>query len=144
MKGLLVDQITLDNIRTHAGAPLLREVIGRLPALHGAARSFFNDFQRGQLAFQINAASLDQRVNVLQTALERGIRRIVLSVLLVGLLLGSTLVLFVPFAGKVSEFESVAIRVIAEAGFVIGAVLIVILLLRTLWQSIQKSVDRNY
>jgi hypothetical protein len=44
----------------------------------------------------------------------------------------------------VSEFESVAIRVIAEAGFVIGAVLIVILLLRTLWQSIQKSVDRNY
>lgn len=144
MKGLLVDQITLDNIRTHAGAPLLREVMGRLPALQGAARSFFDDFQRGQLAFQVNAASLDQRVNVLQTALERGIRRIVLSVLLVGLLLGSTLVLFVPFEGKVSEFENVAIRVLAEAGFVIGALLIVILLLRTLWQSIQKSVDRNY
>jgi hypothetical protein len=64
----------------------------------------------------------------LQTALERGIRRIVLSVLLVGLLLGSTLVLLVPFEGKVSDFEGAAIRVIAEAGFVIGALLIIILL----------------
>ncbi|MEI2689985.1 MAG: AarF/UbiB family protein [Anaerolineae bacterium] len=61
MKSLLFDQITLDNIRSHAGAPLLREVMGRLPALQGATRAFLDDFQRGQLAFQINAASIDQR-----------------------------------------------------------------------------------
>jgi len=80
-------------------------------------------------------------MSVVQTALESGIRRVVISVLLVGLLLGSTLVLLTPFEGKVSETEGIAIRIIAEAGFVIGALLITILLLSTLWQSIQKPMD---
>lgn len=142
MKSLLLDQITLDNIRSHAGAPLLRDVMGRLPALQGATRALLDDFQRGQLAFQVNAASIDQRVNGLQAALERGIRRIVLSVLLVGLVLGSTLVLLAPFEGKVSDFEGMAIRVIVEAGFAIGALLIIFLLLRTLWQSLRNPLDR--
>jgi hypothetical protein len=80
-------------------------------------------------------------VSVWQTALESGIRRVVLSVLLVGLLLGSTLVLLIPLEGKVSEFEILAIRLAAESGFVISALLIAIMLLYTLWQSIWKPKD---
>lgn len=139
MKSLLLDQLTFDNLRSHAGAPLVRDLMGRLPALQGAARTFLDDFQRGQLAFQVNINSIDQRVTGLQTALEAGIRRIVLSVLLVGLLLGSTLVLLVPFEDKVSRSEATAIRVIAEAGFVLGALLIIVLLLRALWQAVRRS-----
>ncbi|MEI2689984.1 MAG: hypothetical protein V9H69_09805 [Anaerolineae bacterium] len=41
-----------------------------------------------------------------------------------------------------SALEATAIRLIAEAGFVIGALLIIILLLRTLWQSLRKPVGR--
>jgi hypothetical protein len=80
-------------------------------------------------------------VSVWQTALESGIRRVVLSVLLVGLLLGSTLVLLIPLEGKASEFEILAIRLAAESGFVISALLIAIMLLYTLWQSIWKPKD---
>lgn len=143
LKDLLFEQLTLKNILSHTGTPLAREIMGRLPMLQTATKMFLDDFQRGQLAFQINVNSIDQRVSVLQTALELGIRRVVLSVLLVGLLLGSTLTLLVPFEGKVSEFEGMAIRLIAVSGFVIGSFLIIILLLYTLWQSIQKPVDNE-
>lgn len=141
MKDLLLEQLTLENILSYMGAPLIRKIMGRLPALQTATAMFLNDFQKGQLAFQVNVNSIDQRVSVLQTALELGIRRIVLSVLLVGLLLGSALTLLTPFEGKVSEFESIAIRLIAASGFVVGALLITILLLYTLWQSIRKPMD---
>jgi len=141
MKGLFFEQLTFANLLSHTGTPLVREFMGRLPALQTATKTFLTDFQRGQLAFQVNIESIDQRMSVVQTALESGIRRVVISVLLVGLLLGSTLVLLTPFEGKVSETEGIAIRIIAEAGFVIGALLITILLLSTLWQSIQKPMD---
>lgn len=141
MKDLLLEQLTLENTLTYAGMPLVREVMGRLPAMQTATRTLLDNFQRGQLAFQVNVNSIDQRVSVLQTAIESGIRRVVLSVLLVGLVLGSTLILLIPFEGKVSAFEGLAIRFVAESGFVIGALLIIVLLLYTLWQSIQRPMD---
>jgi hypothetical protein len=141
MKDLLRAQLTLENTLTYVGTPLVREIMGRLPALQTITRTLLDDFQRGQLAFQVNANSIDQRVSVLRTVIELGIRRVVLSVLLVGLLLGSTLILLIPFEERVSTFEGLAIRLIAESGFVIGALLITIMLLYTLWQSIRKPKD---
>lgn len=141
LKELLREQLTAENILDHAGKPLLREVIGRLPALQAAATSLLDDFQKGQLAFQLNTGSIDQRANVMQAALELGIRRVVLSVLLVGLLLGSTLTLLTPFEGKVGELEAQIIRLAAESGFVISTVLIIVLLAYTLWQTIRKPTS---
>jgi hypothetical protein len=140
-KELLLEQLTLDNTLKYAGTPLFREVLGRLPALQTATRILLDNFQRGQLAFQIDVNSIDQRVSAVQTAVESGIRRIVLSVLVVGLVRGSTLILLIPLEGRVSAFESFAIRLIAETGFVIGVVLTIGLLLYTLWQSIQRPRD---
>ena len=77
-------------------------------------------------------------MNALQTAVEFGIRRVVLSVLLVGLLLGSTLVLLVPQV-TVSETRGFVIRLVAESGFVLAALLIILMLIFTLWQFIWKS-----
>lgn len=141
MRELFFKQFTLENIFAHTGTPLVREFMGRLPALQLATKMFLNDFQRGQLAFQVNANTIDERVRVVQTALELGMRRVVLSVLLVGLLLGSALTLLAPFEENVSEFEGNAIRIIAESGFVVGALLIIVLLLYTLWQFIKKPKD---
>ena len=61
------------NILNHTGKPLVREFVGRLPALQTAAIALLDDFQSGQLAFQANIDSIDRRVNVLQTAVEVGI-----------------------------------------------------------------------
>ncbi len=141
LKELLRDQFTVENLLDHTGKPLLREIMGRLPALQAAATSLLDDFQKGQLAFQLNTDSIDQRASGLQASLELGIRRVVLSVLLVGLLVGSTLTFLIPFEDKVGELESRIIRLVAESGFVIGALFIIILLGYTLWQSIRKPTE---
>lgn len=138
LKGLLREQLTLDNVLSHAGKPLAREFLGRLPALQSATMALLDEFQRGHLAFQVTTDSIDQRMRVFSAALDLGIRRVVLSVLLVGLLLGSTLTLLIPLEGKVNEVEGRLIRLVAETGFVISAVLITIILLYTLWQSFRK------
>jgi hypothetical protein len=74
-------------------------------------------------------------VHTVQAALEAGVRRVVLSVLLVGLLLGSTLFLLVPFEGRVSPTEALVLRLVAEFGFVAAALLIVGMVINTIWQA---------
>lgn len=141
LKELARAQLAPGDILDRAGKPLAREILGRLPALQTAATTLLDDFQKGQLAFQVTANSLDQRMSVLRAALESSVRRVVISVLLVGLLLGSTLTLLVPLEGRVGEAESLIIRRIAEFGFAIGALLIIAMLLSTLWQSIHKRTN---
>ncbi len=141
LKELLREQLAPADILDRAGKPLAREVLGRLPALQSAASTLLDHFQEGQLAFQVTVDSLDQRVRVLQNAVELSVRRVVASVLLVGLLLGSTLTLLIPLEGKVSEMERMAIYRVAEFGFAIGALFIVALLFLTLGQSIRKQKE---
>ena len=143
LKELLKERLAVGNILNHTGKPLVREIVGRLPALQAATIALLDDFQSGQLAFQANIDSIDRRVSVLQTAVEVGIRWVVLSVLLVGLLLGSTLVLLVPLAATVSGTKGLLIRLVAETGFVVAALLILIMLLYTLWQSIRQRTKHQ-
>ena len=141
LKTLLRERLTSADILNNAGKPFVREIVGRLPALQTAAVSLLDDFQSGQLAFQLDLNSIDQRVSVLRTAVEAGIRRIVVSVLLVGLLLSSTLALLLPLERMGAEFEGRAIRFIAVFGFVTGALLITIMLFYVLWQSIRNPKE---
>lgn len=138
LQELLKEQLAVGNILDHAGKPLVREIVGRLPALQSATIALLDDFQSGQLAFQANIDSIDRRVRVMQTAVEVGIRRVVLSVLLVGLLLGSTLVLLVPLEATVGGTKGLVIRLVAETGFVMAALLILFMLLYTFWQSVWR------
>ena len=139
LKDALLAQLTPQNVTQQLIKPFARDVTGRLPVLLTAASALLDDFQRGQSPLQINPNSIDQRVRTVQAALEVGIRRVVLSVLLVGLLLGSTLLLLVPFEGKVSQNEALVLRLVAEFGFVAAALLIVAMVINTLWQSTKNS-----
>lgn len=141
MRDLLFAQLKPQNLPDLVGKPLARDLIGRLPALQSAASTLLDDFQQGESAFQLNLSKIDQRAMAFQAILDQGIRRIVLSVSLVGLLLGSTLILLVPFEDKVSQFESLAIRVTAVSGFVISALLTVVVLFYTLWQTLKKPTN---
>lgn len=135
---LLREQMTLRNIVNHGAKPFIREVAGRLPALQAATRALLDDYQNGQLAFQVNVSRIDERVTRLSRSMEAGMRRIVLSLLLVGLLLGSILTLLIPFEGRVGEGEATAIRLFAIAGLIIAMLYIAITLLSALWRSIRK------
>lgn len=141
MKELLREQLKPGNVINQGGKPLLREVVGRLPALQAATRTLLDDFQNGDLALQVNFRAIDERVTKLSRSVDSGIRRITLSVLLVGLLLGSVMTLLIPFEGRVSENEANAIRLIAISGLLIAMVYIAITLLSALWRSIREPND---
>jgi len=138
LKELLRSELAPGDMIDRVGKPLTRDVLGRLPGLLTAASALLDDFQRGQLAFQITADSLEGRARGLRADLNASVRRIVVSVLAVGLLLGSALTLLFPLEGLASEVESQVIRRVAEFGFVAGALLVAVLLLSTLWQAFRN------
>lgn len=135
MRELLLAQFAPRDIIDVMGKPLAREVVGRLPELLAATSTLLDDFQQGRSALQINLDGIDERAVMWQASLNQAIRRVVLSVLLVGLLVGSSIILLVPLEGRVSEVERLAIHITAVWGFVISASLIMVVLLVTIWQS---------
>src|SRR5690606_33564816 len=114
---MIQTQLTAENIVRGVGKPLARELLGRLMAMQSSSMTLLDEFQNGELAFQLNKKDLDLRTDHFKKVLDLGIRRIVIAVLLIGLLLGSTLILSMPLEGVVSEFERSVIRVAAEIGF---------------------------
>jgi ubiquinone biosynthesis protein len=142
LKDMLLNQLEPQQMISLAGKSLAREAIHRLPALLSATSALLDDFQHGQSAVQINAGSIDQRMNRLQAGLAQDIRRVVLSVSLAGLLLGCTLILLVPNWENINEPYAQAIRNAAVLGFAFSAPAIVILVLSTLWQSLRRPRER--
>lgn len=138
MKERLLAQLEPQKLRDQLAKPLARDVVGRLPGLLTGVTALLDDFEQGQSLLQLNRDEMDRRFTLLRADLVWSIRRVILSVLLVGLLLGSTLTLLVPIEGRVSAFEAQAIRLVAELGLSIGALLILILLSYTLWQTVRR------
>lgn len=139
LKELLRSELAPGDMLDRVGKPLAHDILGRLPGLLTATTSLLDDFQRGQLAFQVTVDSLDERTRTLRVALELSVRRVVISVLAVGLLLGSALTLLFPLEGIVEGAENLLVRRVAELGFTVGALLILALLLSVLWQSVRKQ-----
>ena len=129
MKELLLAQFAPGNLIQSAGKPLAREAADRLPELLIATSALLDDFQRGRTPLLPGQRDIDKLADNLQENLKQGVRRIMLSVLLVGLLVGSSLILLAPFEGRVSEYEALAVRLIAVSGFVISAAAILVMLL---------------
>lgn len=136
---LIRTQLTVENFLTGIGKPLSREFLGRFIALQSSVTTLLDEFQNGKLAFQLNKNDLDQRVGHFRKTLDSGIRRIIISILLIGLLLGSTLILSMPMESINSDFERIVIRIAAEIGFVFGAVFSIVMLLFYLWKSLVKE-----
>ncbi len=111
------------------GKPMAREVADRLPELLIATSALLDDFQRGRTPLLPGQREIGELTDNLQQSVRQGVRRIVMSVLLAGLLIGSSLMLLAPLEGRVSEYEALAVRLIAVSGFVISAAAILIMLL---------------
>ena len=113
--------------------------MGHAIALQASAASLMEQFEAGTLLVQLNQSDLDRRIGAMGASVNAGVRMIVISVLVVGLLLASTLVLMLPLSSIAGEGERSLVRMAAEAGFVIGAFLSVTLLLNTLWRSFRRK-----
>lgn len=141
LKDLLRQQFAAGDLVDRVGKPWARDIVGRVPGLLTATATLLDEFQKGQLAFQVTADDLDRRVGVFRVALEASVRRVVVSVLLVGLLLGSTLILVIPLEGRLDDGLSQMIRRVAEFGFAVAALVIIVMLVSILWQSIHKQTN---
>jgi ubiquinone biosynthesis protein len=137
MRELLQEYLAPQHAFDRIAKPLSRDIIGRLPALLGAGTTLLDDLQQGQSIFQIRLSSVEQHLAQLQRNLTQGIRRIVLSVALVGLLLGSALTLLIPLDLQMSDFERIAIRGTAASTFVISVALSLGWVFFMLWQSLR-------
>ena len=137
MRELLLAQLRSQDL-VAAGKPLAREVADRLPELLIATSALLDDFQRGRTPLLPGQDNIDELTDNLQESLRQGVRRIALSVLLVGLLMGSSLVLLAPLEGRVSEYEALAVRFVAVSGFVISAAAILIMLLAVMADALRQ------
>ena len=140
MRALLLAQLRSQDL-VAAGKPLAREVADRLPELLIATSALLDDFQRGRTPLLPGQREIDELTDDLQQNLRQGVRRIVLSVLLVGLLIGSSLMLLAPIEGRVSEYEALAVRLVAVSGFVISTAAILIMLLVVLMGTLKQQDD---
>lgn len=137
MKELLLAQLEPQNLGKLIVKPLAHEVVGRLPALLAAGGALLDDFERGQTVFHLGPDELERKAAKLEASLARGQRRVILSISLVGVLLGSALVLLIPLEGRVSEPLKLIIHVAAGVGLSFSTFFTIVLLAQTLWQTWQ-------
>ena len=132
-------QTTMENIVNRAGKPLAREMLSRLISLQPKLLMMLDEFQNGESVLQLNKNDLDFRFDNIRKTLDSGIRRIITSVLLIGLLLGSAIMLFIPLEGIANEMERNLIRSGAEISLVICVALVIIELLINIGISLRSD-----
>lgn len=113
--------------------PLAREAVGRVPNLVSAITALLDDFEHGRTALQLDVGSVNRRINDVQSSFERGFRRMVLSISLAGLLLGSSLLLLAPLSDIVSGTELFVIRLVAGVGVSVSGIMTVSIVATMLW-----------
>lgn len=113
--------------------PLAREAVGRVPNVVSAMTALLDDFEHGRTAFQLDVGSVNRRINDVQSSFERGFRRMVLSISLAGLLLGSSLLLLAPLSDIVSGTELFIIRLVSAVGVTVSGIMTVSIVATMLW-----------
>lgn len=121
--------------------PLAREAIGRVPNLVSAATALLDDFEHGRTALQLDVGSVNRRINDVQASFERGFRRMVLSISLAGLLLGSSLLLLAPLSDIVSGTELFVIRLVSGIGVTVSGIMTVSIVATMLWPMGRRYED---
>ena len=128
LRELLVKRLDPTRLAPEVAAPFARELAGRAPNVVGAALGLLKAFEGGRTALQVDASSLSQRLESVERGFERGFRRMVLSISLVGLMLASALVLAAPLADITAPAERIIIRVAAVVGVSVSSVSTVLVL----------------
>ncbi len=121
MRDMVLKELNPLTFGPEVALPLARDAMARLPSLLGAAATLIDDFEHGRSALQLDVDSFERRLQQVNHSFERGFRRMVLSISLVGLLLGSALMLLAPLGDIVSGTESFIIRLVAAVGVTTSA-----------------------
>ena len=139
IRGMLLRRLEPLRFGSESVLPLAREAVGRVPNLVSAVTALLDDFEHGRTALQLDVGSVHRRINDVQSSFERGFRRMVLSISLAGLLLGSSLLLLAPLSDIMSGTELFVIRLVSGIGVTVSGIMTVSIVATMLW-----PVGRRY
>jgi hypothetical protein len=105
-----------------------KEVVRRIPDLPGAIVRWLEGIQRGGFTLYIDTENVSKQIHELDVALSRNVRWLVLSLLLVGLVIGSAI------ASAVATPGYQLLQTIASFIFVGGAAVAGVIVLRFVWR----------
>lgn len=143
MRGVLLERLAPSKLGGEVLLPLARETLGRLPNLLGAASEFLNDFEDGRSALQFDISEVDGRILDVQASFERGFRRMVLSISLAGLLLGSSLLLLAPLGDVLGGTEQWVVRLVAGTGVTVSGVMTASIVISMIWPFARREQRRQ-
>jgi hypothetical protein len=110
-----------------------KEAVRRLPDLPGAIMRWVEALQRGGFTLYIDAESISKQIHELDTAISRNVRWLVLSLLLVGLMIGSAI------ASAVQTPGFAYLQPAANLIFVGGAGVASVIVLNMVWRWINRG-----
>lgn len=143
VRTMLLAQLDPRKFPAETALPLLRQTVGRLPNFVTAVGAVLDDFENGRTVLQVDAFDVNGRINDLQASFERGFRRMVLSISLAGLLLGSSLLLLAPLSDIVSGGEGFVIRLVSGIGVTVSGIMTVTIVASMLWPLARGSQPRQ-
>jgi ubiquinone biosynthesis protein len=133
LKHLFHDQLDADSVMHTVRTEALRtakEVVRRIPSLAGATVKWLDQYERGRFSVYVDTSDIAKEVDKVEATLSRNVTLLTLSLLLMGLLVGSAIAstLDIELAGTGIRLSNIAFVL-----FLGGAVITTALVLRIVW-----------
>jgi ubiquinone biosynthesis protein len=131
LKGLVRDQLSVEYVTETVRKQTMRaakEVVRRLPSLASATSKWLDQYESGKLAVYLDTSDMNNQVDRLDHTITRSVTLLALTLLLVGLLIGSAIV-----TNLDNEVAGIQLSTIAFFLFLGGAVVATAVGLRIIW-----------
>lgn len=131
LKGLFREQLNTTNltetVRTHA-MRTAKQIVRRLPDLANATTKWLDQYESGKLSVHLDLGDLNDEMERIEKSVNRNITLLALTLLLVGLLIGSAIA-----TNLTSQWGGIQLSSIAFFLFLGGAVIATAIGLRIVW-----------
>lgn len=131
LKSLFRDQLNMANVTEVVRTQAMRsakQIVRRLPSLAAATGKWLDQYESGKLGVYLDTGDLDKQLDGLESTITRNVTLLALTLLLVGLLIGSAIA-----TNLQSEWAGIKLSNIAFFLFMGGAIIATAFGLRIVW-----------
>lgn len=131
LKSLFRDQLNMANVTEVVRTQAMRsakQIVRRLPSLAAATGKWLDQYESGKLGVYLDTGDLDKQLDGLESTITRNVTLLALTLLLVGLLIGSAIA-----TNLQSEWAGIKLSSIAFFLFMGGAIIATAFGLRIVW-----------
>lgn len=131
LKGLFRDQLNVENVTEIVRTQAMRsakQIVRRLPSLAAATGKWLDQYETGKLGVYLDTGDLNKQMDNVERAITRNVTLLALTLLLVGLLIGSAIA-----TNLDNEWGGIKLSNIAFFLFLGGAIIATAFGLRIVW-----------